>query len=315
MARTLIAGVLAACLGLGTAAAQDLDQVTVVEALVSRPVVPGPAWWKVSDADSAVYVLVNLWRTPNDFQWDKTALRRRMAKAHTLITPKDISLNPWSITRGLVAANAMYSGGAVEETLSPQGRETFRRVVSQMGVKATAYDGWQPAMAMTSFEGDYLDFRGTTYDGLKRELEKEARAHRVRIQRAATIPIGRMKVERDKFSGRQCMEALLGKLEVRTQAYFRAAGAWARGDVRPIVDDDPVWDMPDDCDEDNGANNFRQLKREMIAEEVRTFEAALRKPGHAIALIDAEELLVRNGVLEQLRAKGYVVATPDLVQD
>ena len=39
-------------------------------------------------------------------------------------------------------------------------------------------------------------------------------------------------------------------------------------------------------------------------------EQALKKPGHAIAVVPLRPLLAQGGVLDQLRAKGFTVTTP-----
>jgi hypothetical protein len=49
-----------------------------------------------------------------------------------------------------------------------------------------------------------------------------------------------------------------------------------------------------------------RIKRDQVAE----IEAALKRPGHAIAVIQLQPLLSQGGVLDQLSAKGYEVTTP-----
>jgi hypothetical protein len=46
------------------------------------------------------------------------------------------------------------------------------------------------------------------------------------------------------------------------------------------------------------------------ADQVAAIEAALAKPGHALAVVQLRPLLAKGGVLDQLRAKGYQVKTP-----
>ena len=42
----------------------------------------------------------------------------------------------------------------------------------------------------------------------------------------------------------------------------------------------------------------------------KDIEAALKVPGHTIAVAPLRTLLAQGGVLDQLRAKGYEVKTP-----
>jgi len=46
------------------------------------------------------------------------------------------------------------------------------------------------------------------------------------------------------------------------------------------------------------------------ADEAAAIAAALRTPGHAIALVPLRPLLAQNGVLERLKAQGFTVKTP-----
>jgi len=46
------------------------------------------------------------------------------------------------------------------------------------------------------------------------------------------------------------------------------------------------------------------------ADQVAAIEQALRKPGHAIAVVPLRPLLAQGGVLDQLRGKGFKVTTP-----
>src|SRR4051812_49327535 len=87
-------------------AQEPLDEGAVVSELVVRPATPGPAWWRVSDADSAVYILIVPNVSVTDRPWDKTVLERRMNGANVFILPFELSLaDPRSIA-GMGAALA-----------------------------------------------------------------------------------------------------------------------------------------------------------------------------------------------------------------
>ena len=58
----------------------------VVEELVVVARVVGPAWWRVSDDDTTVYILAlpdSL--LPRDLKWDQTGLNRRLKGSNALI--------------------------------------------------------------------------------------------------------------------------------------------------------------------------------------------------------------------------------------
>ena len=56
-----------------------------------------------------------------------------------------------------------------------------------------------------------------------------------------------------------------------------------------------------------GAQSFDAKTK---ADQVAQIEQALKKPGHAIAVVPLRPLLAQGGVLDQLLAKGFTVTTP-----
>ena len=90
-----IVGLLAAiALTCGTAAAAPIEdpEATVVEALVVQAVEPGPAWWRVSDGDSIVYILgAPESPMPPGVRWDKRTVERRLTGANGLLMGSSIT--------------------------------------------------------------------------------------------------------------------------------------------------------------------------------------------------------------------------------
>src|SRR5687768_3230161 len=63
---------------------EDPDAV-LLEELVVTARLPGPAWWRVSDADSTVYVLGVPSVATKQLAWDRSVLERRLKGANQLI--------------------------------------------------------------------------------------------------------------------------------------------------------------------------------------------------------------------------------------
>src|SRR3546814_11567843 len=59
----------------------DPDAV-LVEELVVTARLPGPAWWRVSDADPTVYVLGSPSIAPKHMAWDRSVFERRLKDAN-----------------------------------------------------------------------------------------------------------------------------------------------------------------------------------------------------------------------------------------
>ena len=65
---------------------QDPDAVLVEELVVTAREI-GPAWWRVSDADSTVYVMGVPSVIPKGSGWDPSVLERRLEGANLVILP------------------------------------------------------------------------------------------------------------------------------------------------------------------------------------------------------------------------------------
>src|SRR5436190_23648842 len=61
-------------------------EANIVEELVVQAKEAGPAWWRVKDGDTTVWILgVGDDGIPTDIPWSRTALQRRMTGANSLI--------------------------------------------------------------------------------------------------------------------------------------------------------------------------------------------------------------------------------------
>jgi len=76
--RAIVMGLaLAAAIGsLANAQAIDDPEANVVDALVISARQPGPAWWRVSDGDTTIYILGAPQSLPKGMAWDRSVLER-----------------------------------------------------------------------------------------------------------------------------------------------------------------------------------------------------------------------------------------------
>src|SRR5215510_14582787 len=65
---------------------EDPD-ATLVEELVVRGRLPGPAWWRMEDADTTVWVLGVPSIAPRRMQWDRAIFERRLQGANVVVLP------------------------------------------------------------------------------------------------------------------------------------------------------------------------------------------------------------------------------------
>jgi hypothetical protein len=117
--------------------------------------------------------------------------------------------------------------------------------------------------------------------------------------------VGQMQDEEKSLA---CLAGYLEGVEVPPDRYRRAARGWATGDVRAAID------LP------RGGNVCNDLFTEdftvqAIKDEVEAIAAALETPGSSVAVAPLRQLLVKNGVLEQLKARGFEIVDPASLTD
>lgn len=318
-------------------------EATVVEDLVVRPLTPGPAWWRVSDADSAVYILIVPGVAPAGMAWDKSVLERRLDGAERLILPFDFSLfDPRSVVgmAGILAqapkvvlarpprrAPKDPAAPPLEETLPPDLRARFVAMRERIGRPAERYARMTPVQATNVINGDYRTYSRLVDGEVLKSIEASARRRRLKTEAAykPVIRLGRLDVvatgEPPFDQGVACLAAGLERMTARVEAERRAAQAWTEGDVRPLLrpgrPGDPACVGRGLRITVNGPL-LRRFEEEFVRDQVAVLERALRRPGHTVAVLeplspfgpDALALLSPNGVLDRLRAKGYVVDSP-----
>jgi hypothetical protein len=144
----------------------------------------------------------------------------------------------------------------------------------------------------------------------ERTVQRLARQHRVKVRPAATfkvMPLIKTAVRgHSREAGLICLEGVLDEVNAGAGAARTAARAWANGDVRGAI---------------SGPRNFQRcllalpgmadLERKGTRDEVEALSAAMGRPGHAVAIYGVRGLVAQGGVLDQMRARGFTVSTPE----
>ena len=299
-------------------AQQAVDKVdpeaNLVEELVVNARLPGPAWWKVSDADTTVYVLGVPAAVPKDLKVDESVFKRRVDGANVLIMGQEAEVSVVRLV-GLALGGKRYflSERPMRETLPPALRERFEARLAVMKKKPDDMDEVKPAfagfmVAHASNEGNVSISLGGATDRMRQIAKGQDIAKRPRIQ---NLP-GYSLVEAVKSLGSApqplqelCLDDGLRQAASGQGGIRVTAERWARGEVREVVSADRGFSR---CLASN-PSIAREL-REGQADAVKAITAALKSPGKAVAVIELRSLLAEGGVLDQLRARGFTVTTP-----
>ena len=143
----------------GPASAQRLEdpEANIVAELVVQAREPGPAWWKVSDEDSTVYILgVGEDRLPPGVTWDRRFVDRRLKGANSLIVGTRVGLRGGfgDIPALLRLRKQMRSKTPLEASLPEPLRARFVAQRTRIGQPASKYANWKPFLAGLQLLGD-----------------------------------------------------------------------------------------------------------------------------------------------------------------
>jgi len=307
---TVLAASVLALVAPGLARAQDAEdpEANLVEELVVSAKLPGPAWWRVSDADTTIYILGTLNALPKGATWDTSVLDRRLDGAFALILPPQGRAGVSDIPAMLALRGKLKSDQPLDQA-APELAPRLARVRAQLGKGPDSYEGWNPLGAGMLIGIDYQ--KQTRLDGGEpdRTVLRLARKHRVKSRTAGVykaMPMVKTAVRgHSEAAGRLCLEGVLSEVEAGTGAVRAAARAWAEGNVRGAI---------------SGPRNFQRcvrglpgmadLEQKATADEVAALAQALKTPGHAVALYSMRGLVAQGGVLDQLQDRGFTVRTP-----
>lgn len=303
----------AVVLGLaGAAGAQPLadPEAAIVEELVVTAREPGPAWWRVEDADTTVWILgVAEDGVPAGVSWDRRWLERRIKGANGLIVGTRVSLTGGlrDIPALLRARSSLKSKTPLEETLPPALEARFVAARERIGQPASRYAGWQPMIAGQMLVGDAggKGKRGSVTEAAVK-LAKKNKVKVVEAARYDAVPI-----VREAMGGltpavhHQCLGAALDDVEAPPARGRAAVEGWARGDTAAALLEPRSFDK---CLLllGGGAELWRRMTRDNAAAIVK----ALETPGHAVAVVSLRPWLAEGGIAAQVEARGVKVKGP-----
>jgi uncharacterized protein YbaP (TraB family) len=295
----------------------DLQRVdpeaNLVEELVVNAPMPGPAWWKVSDADTTVYVLGVPAMVPNDLKVDDSVFRRRIDGANVLIMGQEGEVSGARLLMLVLGGKHYFlMDRPMRDTLPPALRARLEARLVAMKKKPEEMDELKPAFAgfivANSQDGGVSFSLGGATDRIRQIAKDKTIEKRPRIQDLPSYSlVGAIKSLATAPQPLQelCLDAGLRQAESGQGGIRTTAERWARGEVRAVVSADRGFSR---CLAST-PSIAREL-RDGRDDAVKAIGAALKTPGKSVAVIELRSLLAEDGVLARLKAKGFTVTTP-----
>ena len=304
-------GVALGALAAGQAPVLADPEANIVEELVVVARDKGPAWWRVSDDDTTVYILAMPdTGLPPGMIWDQAGLQRRLRGSNALIgggRSYRMSLSFKTLGLLLSLRRSLRQKGEMEDDLPEPLKTRFVTARQAAGKDAGRYKGWGPMVAGFMLLGDSRE--GPRWRDAGDDVKKAARKLKVRERegpkRDAAPVIRDFKAGLTPDVQTTCLAAALDVVEAGEAPAAEAARGWARGDVGAALKAPRGFEK---CILALGGGP--EVWRQGIEDQAAAIAAELERPGKAVAMVQLRQLIAKDGVIERLEAMGLEVEGP-----
>jgi len=269
----------------------------LVEELVVNARTPGPAWWSVSKGDAKVWVLGLTAGAGfrEDDRWDTKVFERRLGKGGRLIHADTAPV-------ARMTDDEMTTSRRWVSKLKPDDLERYVRALRITGTDPASIAWATPnAAAIRLAYVSYPPKLSPKVRLLMRAKVLDAKADPVGGSLAWPFRVSLKEASMDEFS---CLNAVT-RMVTEPERVRASAEAWMRGDVRSLVQVKMTYDP---CTLSMPKMNEAKLRQDAALADA--IAETLDAGKSAVALVDLVPLLLTGGVLDRLRARGYVIRTP-----
>jgi uncharacterized protein YbaP (TraB family) len=288
---------------IATAAAVSfaLTGCTMIPARAETPppgAVPGPALWRVADADTTIYLFGTVHALPQGKEWFDGRIARAFTAADELVTEVDVRDQSAS-GAAMQAAGMLPEGQSLRDMMAPDDRQQFEAALVGLGLPVAALDRMEPWMATLTMSLLPLLQQGyQTESGV--EMALSARAGEKRRDALETI------AEQIELFDGMPIDAQLTFLDTTIEAMPEAktsldamVAEWIVGDADALAAllnaelDDPVL--------------YERLLTERNANWAGWIERRLAQPGTVFIAVGAGHLAGPDSVQRKLAGRGFKV--------
>ena len=313
--------------------AEEIEEIVVTGKL------PGPALWKVSHGDNALWIFALLSPIPKGMTWESARVEKVVKEADEFIEPPgadiDVSplvmLNPINYVRGYRLAKRLgrNPGGKSLEDVLPSG--LYQRIAALKArylPKADDLETMRPMFAIGQLNRPVFAQNNLVADGgIMKKIKRLVRRNR-QIKRTATEVRLKLEGGYGKLAERTetlinslppdqeiaCMEILVSRYETEIDAMKSRASSWAQGHVAELRESASVFDDANPCTlmmlASSEGTTMDDLRTRTRQQWLAAAERALAVNRSTFAVLNIGELVSEQGLLAQLKAKGYAVREP-----
>jgi hypothetical protein len=300
---------------------------------------PGPPMWRVKNADNTLYIFAWLSPIPDNILWESQRVETVISEAQEYISQPEadvsvsplVMFNPINIFRGMSLGKRVMrneNDASLEEVLPPELYARFSALKALYFPKNKKIENWRPLVAggqMMSIIQKEAGLVPASDVGKKiRQLVKRNRAIKVteiryemKLEGGFKAIANRVEDLMDSISPAlelSCFERQLTQMEEDISEMQYRASTWAQGYIQEFR----FIPMPGDEDDDCTNLIVTSSEEETVTEIMDSLsnnwldaaENALQNNTTTFAVLDFSQLLLKDGLLAQLAARGYQVIEP-----
>lgn len=295
---------------------ETIEEVTIFGELA------GPGLWRVRNGDNTLYLLGTLSPLPKKLEWRSREVENVLARAQRLIPARgDISadVGPIKAVRLFMQYRKLRDNAddqRLDAVLPPALFERFETLRKKYAPRERSLLERRPVLAAGELWREALDRSGlTARNDINRAVEKLAKSRKVPLDRpklriedpqGLLTEVGRIPLDAEIA----CMSATLSRLESDLAVARTRAEAWSVGDVDALR-------SPSSAEQQEVCWSALQQSPKIAALRSQFDEGwfalaldSLERLPVTLAVVPIDELYKRNGVLERMRARGFLVEEP-----
>lgn len=306
------------------------DRVNTLDTVVVSGIRPGPALWKVTSGDRALWILGTVSPVPEKMEWYSPQSEAVFRNTTEIIWPPQAGMQV-GFGSAFKAAFAMPTilrarknadGKLLKDVLPPDLYARWAQLKLQYIGKDKSIEEWRPIFAAGKLYSAALEKAGLTSGtgtgGRITEVAKERDIKRTStsVNIAITDPKGMAKsFTKSNIDDVACFRSVLDRLELEVAHASLRANAWAVGnlpELTRLVNKDRLPTCLEafakvEAMKESGIFDAVEQSR---AKWMKAVDAALATNPTSFATLPMIEIVTPDGLLSKLRAKGYQIVEP-----
>lgn len=256
-----------------------------------------PALWRVSDADTTIYLFGTIHLLPNGLDWFRGPLAQAFVAADELVTEIP-EVDPQTSQDALLRRGILPAGQSLRAQMSPKERLEFERTLKSFGLASAAFDRFKPWYAAVVLTTLPLQRKGYSLaSGVEADL-----AARNEAQGRPRIGLETLDYQLSLFDGfspkvqRRYLFEVIAALPEIEQEVGAMVEAWRTGNAGELA-------SLMNADQDDPAMVAALLTNRNKA-WAKWIEARLDRPGTVFVAVGAGHLGGKGSVQDELETMG-----------